>query len=149
VFHCEKYFVVSWCVIAGETWNMARKPDDLHPTMVRLPEGLRRELERWADIHGRSLNGEIIFRLLQSLADTKSGRSLADRLDQIENNIELFAGIMRAQQKVAQDALDALKKAREEKGQPPSSATSSLVTGRRRDQYSGSFGPSGDDGEEK
>jgi len=101
---------------------MARKPDDLHPTMVRLPETLRRDLERWADIHGRSLNAEIIFRLEQSLADNKGGRSLSDRLDQIEKNLDFFGGIMRAQQRVAQDAqktaqeaLDALNKFREGK----------------------------------
>jgi len=83
--------------------------------MVRLPEELRRNLARWADIHGRSLNAEIIYRLEQSLADDKGGRSLSDRLDQIEKGLDFFGGIIKAQQKVAQDALDALKKFRAEK----------------------------------
>jgi len=90
--------------------------DDLHPTMVRLPEGLRRELEQWATLHGRSLNAEIIYLLEQSLADAKVRRggrlepSLSDRLEKIEKILSSFRGLMKAQQNVAQDALTALKR---------------------------------------
>jgi Arc-like DNA binding domain len=120
--------------MVGGDFDMARKPDDLHPTMVRLPETLRRDLDRWADLHGRSLNAEIIYRLEQSLADDKGGRSLSDRLDQIEKNLDFFGGIMKAQHKVAEDAqkvareaLDALNKFREEKERPSGTTTSTII----------------------
>jgi hypothetical protein len=98
---------------------VARK-DDLHPTMVRLPEALRRDLEQWATLHGRSLNAEIIYLLEQSLADAKVRRggrlepSLSDRLDKIEKTLSSFTGLMKAQQKVAQDALAVLKRTADE-----------------------------------
>jgi plasmid stability protein len=93
-----------------EDFDMARKPDDLHPTMVRLPEGLRRDLEQSADRHGRSLNAEIIYLLNQSLYQTRQpDPSLVDRLDRIERVLRSFGGLMKAQQKVAQDAVAALK----------------------------------------
>lgn len=95
-----------WCIIAG-SFDMARKPDDLHPTMVRLPEGLRHDLEQSARRHGRSLNAEIIYLLNQSLYQTSP--SLVDRLDRIEGTLRSFSGLMRAQQKVAHGALAALK----------------------------------------
>src|SRR5262245_50075725 len=46
---------------------MARKSQGSRPTMVRLPAGVRRELERVADLHQRSLSAEVIYRLEQSL----------------------------------------------------------------------------------
>jgi|SRR5215467_2879550 len=90
---------------------MARKPHDLHPTMVRFPEAMRRELEQSAALHGRSLNAEIIYLLNQSLYEAKGRRagqldpSLADRLERIENALRYYARLIKAQQSVAQDAL--------------------------------------------
>jgi hypothetical protein len=87
--------------------------------MVRLPETLRRDLEQWATFHGRSLNAEIIYRLEQSLAEAKARRggrlepSLSDRLDKIEKVLTSFSGMIRAQQKVAQEAMALAKKSRE------------------------------------
>jgi len=45
---------------------MARKPTDLRPLMVRIPESLRRKLEKEAARQDRSMNAEIIYRLDQS-----------------------------------------------------------------------------------
>jgi hypothetical protein len=42
---------------------MARKAQELRPVMVRLPEKLRRRLERAAFLSGRSMNSEIIYLL--------------------------------------------------------------------------------------
>jgi Arc-like DNA binding domain len=48
---------------------MARKRTELRPVMVRLPETLRRRVERDAERNGRSMNTEIIHRLEQSFAE--------------------------------------------------------------------------------
>ena len=45
---------------------MARKPQELRPVMTRIPEALRRRLERSGEKNGRSMNGEIIHRLEKS-----------------------------------------------------------------------------------
>jgi len=51
---------------------MSRKPTDLRSISTRLPEGLRRRLERSAQANDRSMNAEIIHRLTESYtaADT-------------------------------------------------------------------------------
>jgi hypothetical protein len=94
---------------------MARKTQELRPTMVRLPANLRRELERVAELHERSLSAEMIYRLEQSLLseDPKGGpeRSVGERLTAIEKTLETFWRILKAQQKVTQDAIGALTKA--------------------------------------
>jgi len=43
-----------------------RKGQELRPVMTRIPEGLRRKLEREAEQNRRSMNAEIIHRLTQS-----------------------------------------------------------------------------------
>ena len=45
---------------------MARKPAELAPIMTRIPERLRRRLEKEAAENGRSMNSEIIHRLESS-----------------------------------------------------------------------------------
>ena len=45
---------------------MVRKSQELRPVMTRIPEGLRRRLEREAEQNRRSMNAEIIHRLTQS-----------------------------------------------------------------------------------
>ena len=52
---------------------MARKGGDLRPLMLRLPEALRRRIEREAERNGRSMNTEVIHRLEQSFAAEKFG----------------------------------------------------------------------------
>jgi hypothetical protein len=47
--------------------GMARKPTDTIKLNLRFPEALRRQLEREASKHGRSLNTEIVGRLYRSL----------------------------------------------------------------------------------
>lgn len=47
---------------------MALKATDLRPIMTRLPEGLRKRLERSARDNRRSMNAEIIHRLVESYA---------------------------------------------------------------------------------
>jgi len=51
---------------------VARKIQELRPVMVRIPERLRRRLEREAAHNGRSMNTEIIHRLERSFADLGS-----------------------------------------------------------------------------
>lgn len=57
---------------------MAKKPEELRPVMVRIPEVIRRQLARDAKKNGRSMNTEIIHRLTESL----SSKSLADLFQQ-------------------------------------------------------------------
>jgi Arc-like DNA binding domain len=45
---------------------VARKDQELRPVMTRIPERLRRQLEREAEKNRRSMNAEIIHRLEQS-----------------------------------------------------------------------------------
>jgi hypothetical protein len=55
---------------------MAKKDDlELRPVMTRIPEGLRRRLEREAKWHRRSMNAEIVHRLQESfdIPDQASG----------------------------------------------------------------------------
>jgi hypothetical protein len=47
---------------------MARKDVELRPVMTRIPESLRRRLDREADRNRRSMNAEIIHRLEESFA---------------------------------------------------------------------------------
>jgi Arc-like DNA binding domain len=59
---------------------MARKTEELRPVMTRIPEGLRRRLERSATQNGRSMNTEIIHRLERSFVDeTRSDMQLAQQ----------------------------------------------------------------------
>ena len=48
---------------------MVRKPTELRPIMTRIPEGLRRRLEKEAARNDRSMNAEIIARLWETFAD--------------------------------------------------------------------------------
>jgi Arc-like DNA binding domain len=45
---------------------MVRKSQELRPVMTRIPEGLRRRLEREAELNRRSMNTEIVHRLDES-----------------------------------------------------------------------------------
>jgi len=45
---------------------MAPKDQELRPVMTRIPEGLRRRLEREARFRRRSMNAEIVHRLQES-----------------------------------------------------------------------------------
>jgi hypothetical protein len=45
---------------------VAQKDQELRPVMTRIPEGLRRRLEREAKWHRRSMNAEIVHRLQES-----------------------------------------------------------------------------------
>jgi hypothetical protein len=117
-------------------FDVARKSkDDLHPTMVRLPEALRRELAQLAAFYGRSLNNEIIYRLERSRAEDKakkeranedartfSKESMTERLDRIERTLESYERLLRAQQKVAQDALAALARGSAKTSEPEDKA---------------------------
>ena len=47
---------------------MVRKPTELRPLMIRIPESLRRKLEREAARQDRSMNAEIIHRLDESFS---------------------------------------------------------------------------------
>jgi Arc-like DNA binding dprotein len=51
---------------------MARKSQELRPVMTRIPEQLRRQLERAAAQNRRSMNSEIIDRLGRSFEDREN-----------------------------------------------------------------------------
>jgi hypothetical protein len=91
------------------------KPDDTVKLNLRLPKKLHRQLVQLGTFYNRSLNAEIIYRLEQAMAEgTKTRRpegSLSDRLDKIEKTLESYAGLLKAQQKVAGDAMAALARA--------------------------------------
>ena len=48
--------------------GVTQKPNELVPLMTRLPEALRRRLEQAAAKSGRSMNGELIYRLQESFS---------------------------------------------------------------------------------
>jgi hypothetical protein len=56
------------------------KPHRLAQVKVRLPEVLRRELEREAEREGRSMNTEIVVRLHQSFRKTDQATQIAEAL---------------------------------------------------------------------
>ena len=67
---------------------MAKKDDlELRPVMTRIPEGLRRRLEREAKWHRRSMNAEIIHRLQESFDLPDHAAAIADDI-----NSELSSG---------------------------------------------------------
>jgi hypothetical protein len=79
---------------------MARKAQELTPVMVRLPEKLRRWLERAAAENGRSMNTEIIHRLEKSIASESELVRLLDRV----------AGRLQAVEAAQAEALQALQR---------------------------------------
>src|SRR5262249_23891940 len=64
---------------------MARKPKELRPVMVRLPETLCRCVERDAERNGRSMNLAIIPRLEQSFALESD---LRDQVQSLRANVD-------------------------------------------------------------
>lgn len=74
---------------------MARKTEELRPVMTRLPEELRRRLERVAWASQRSMNAEIIHRLELSFkeeSESKLEARLAARLEEAVKRIEEATG---------------------------------------------------------
>ena len=61
---------------------MARKAQRLTGVMVRLPEKLRRWMERAAAENGRSMNSEIIYRLERSVATEPELERVMARLEE-------------------------------------------------------------------
>jgi predicted HicB family RNase H-like nuclease len=63
---------------------MPRKNQELRPVMTRIPEELRRQLERAAARAGRSMNAEIISRLERSFTElqVRLSEGLERRLEQ-------------------------------------------------------------------
>ena len=61
---------------------MARKAQQLTGVMVRLPEKLRRWMERAAAENGRSMNSEIIYRLERSIATEPELERVMARLEE-------------------------------------------------------------------
>jgi hypothetical protein len=54
---------------------VARRTQELRPVMTRIPETLRRRLERAAARNNRSMNTEIIHRLEESFALDSAARA--------------------------------------------------------------------------
>jgi hypothetical protein len=61
---------------------MARKAQQLTGVMVRLPEKLRRWMQRAAAENGRSMNSEIIYRLERSIATEPELERVMARLEE-------------------------------------------------------------------
>jgi Arc-like DNA binding dprotein len=68
---------------------MAKKDDlELRPVMTRIPEGLRRRLEREAKWHRRSMNAEIVNRLQESFdVPDHAGAIAEDVVSEIESEL--------------------------------------------------------------
>ena len=96
VFICETVDFVSSCVM----WSMlgglpvVRKSQELRPVMTRIPEGLRRRLEREAEQNRRSMNAEIIHRLTQSFVRQDQTDLIAATVHQTLANIPAYQTLM-------------------------------------------------------
>ena len=66
---------------------MVRKSRQLRPVMTRIPEGLRRKLEREAEQNGRSMNAEIIHRL-ESSFQRETDQLFAQALDAVLRDVQ-------------------------------------------------------------
>jgi Arc-like DNA binding domain len=67
---------------------MARKAQQLTGVMVRLPERLRRWMERAAAENGRSMNSEIIHRLERSIATEPELERIMARVEEQMARVE-------------------------------------------------------------
>src|SRR5215831_18281007 len=66
---------------------MAPKDEELRPVMTRIPEKLRRRLEREAKWHRRSMNAEIVHRLQESFdLPDQAGAIASDVASEIQSN---------------------------------------------------------------
>jgi Arc-like DNA binding dprotein len=75
---------------------MARKPTELRPLMVRIPESLRRRLEKEAAKQDRSMNAEIIHRLDQSFSLPALAKATANATAVLEKfTVVAFEGASR------------------------------------------------------
>jgi L-fucose isomerase-like protein len=76
---------------------MARKAQQLTGVMVRLPEKLRRWMERAASKNGRSMNSEIIHRLEQSIdSESELERLMARVEESMKKQTTMEAELLRA-----------------------------------------------------
>jgi len=67
---------------------VARKDQELRPVMTRIPEGLRRRLEREAKWHRRSMNAEIVHRLQESFdIPDQAGAIASDIVSEIDSEL--------------------------------------------------------------
>ena len=62
----------------------AKKATELVPTMLRIRESLRKQLERAAERNDRSMNAEITYRLERSLQDEEILTKISNQLAGIE-----------------------------------------------------------------
>jgi Arc-like DNA binding domain len=67
---------------------MVRKSRQLRPVMTRIPEGLRRRLEREAEQNGRSMNAEIIHRLESSFQREDTDQLFARALNALVSDVQ-------------------------------------------------------------
>jgi Arc-like DNA binding dprotein len=94
---------------------MAHKPNDLRPIMTRLPERLRADLERSAKRNDRSMNAEIIHRLLQSFADQQNLKTMEDIERDLRSELaaarEIIADRKNLSESIEQAVLNGMAKA--------------------------------------
>jgi hypothetical protein len=75
---------------------MAKKSlTEIVPLQVRMPEELRRRLAKAALENARSLNGEIVWRLKQSLAVPEAQMTWAEKFSQGMDYLERGAQLLR------------------------------------------------------
>jgi hypothetical protein len=81
---------------------MVRKSQELRPVMTRIPERLRRRLEREAELNRRSMNAEIISRLESSFRRQETYELIMEAIDRtlkalgISNDPRTWSPEMRA-----------------------------------------------------
>jgi hypothetical protein len=67
---------------------MVRKSKQLRPVMTRIPEGLRRKLEREAEQNRCSMNAEIIDRLESSFRAEETDQLFARALEAVLRDVQ-------------------------------------------------------------
>src|SRR5262245_23923615 len=76
-----------WRLVMPSEGQMVRTSRQLRPVMTRIPEGLRRKLEREAEQNGRSMNAEIIHRL-ESSFQRETEQLFAKALDAVRGDVQ-------------------------------------------------------------
>lgn len=61
---------------------------DFEKFMLRMPEGMRDRISREAKANGRSMNAELIARIEKTLEDDTALEKLADRVEELEADLE-------------------------------------------------------------
>jgi hypothetical protein len=82
------FHAIVWHLVRRPEGDVAQKDQELRAVMTRIPEGLRRRLERDARWHRRSMNAEIVNRLQESFdVPDQAGAIAQDVISEIESQL--------------------------------------------------------------